>query len=186
MKKEKARMKNINFIAVVFFVLFSVVYLVNEKYHLFGQHNSDTTVLVVSVHDGDTVSVILNKKQEKVRLTGIDAPEMAQEPWGREAKKHLETLLNAAIWKVRLEYDIENKDRYGRILAYLWTDDRKFINLMMIKSGYAMLYTFPPNVKYVNELRAAQKEAREGKLGIWSEEGLKERPGDYRKEHPRL
>lgn len=60
------------------------------------------------------------------------------------------------------------------------------INLLMLKNGYAMLFTFPPNVKYVNEFRAAQREARDGRLGIWSEEGLKERPGDYRRQHPRI
>jgi len=60
------------------------------------------------------------------------------------------------------------------------------INLLMLKNGYAMLYTFPPNVKYVNELQDAQREARDKRRGIWSEKGLKERPGDYRKEHPRM
>ena len=56
----------------------------------------------------------------------------------------------------------------------------------MVKNGYAMLFTIPPNVRYAAELRAAQREAREKRLGIWSSEGLRERPGDYRREHPRM
>ena len=87
---------------------------------------------------------------------------------------------------MKLEYDVEKRDKYGRILAYLRTSDGKLINLLMVKNGYAMLYTVPPNVKYVRDLKAAQEEARQAKLGIWSEEGLKERPKDYRMEHPRM
>jgi micrococcal nuclease len=60
------------------------------------------------------------------------------------------------------------------------------VNLLMVKSGNAVLFTFPPNVKYTGELSAAQREAREKRLGIWSEKGLKELPGDYRKKHPRI
>jgi endonuclease YncB( thermonuclease family) len=56
----------------------------------------------------------------------------------------------------------------------------------MVRSGDATLFTFPPNVKHADELRTAQREARDRKAGIWAEKGLKERPGDYRKSHPRL
>jgi micrococcal nuclease len=57
---------------------------------------------------------------------------------------------------------------------------------MMIKGGYALLYTIPPNVKHAEEFSKAQAEARDKRLGIWSEEGLRERPRDYRREHPRI
>jgi endonuclease YncB( thermonuclease family) len=60
------------------------------------------------------------------------------------------------------------------------------INLLMVKSGYAMLFTFPPNVRHADELQTAQREAMAGRAGIWAQKGLKERPGDYRKAHPRL
>jgi micrococcal nuclease len=56
----------------------------------------------------------------------------------------------------------------------------------MVKNGQAVLYTFPPNVKYVNDLKAAQAEARNKRLGIWSGEGLKETPRDYKRTHPRM
>jgi micrococcal nuclease len=178
--------KKMNLIAILSFMLISIFYLIHEKYPVVKQDKKDTLVPVIAVHDGDTVSVILERRQEKVRLIGIDAPEIGQRPWGEKAKEHLKALLSSSGWKVKIEFDVEKRDKYGRILAYLRTSDGKLINLLMIKSGHAMLFTFPPNIKFVNELRVAQREARERKLGIWSEEGLKEKPVDYRKEHPRI
>lgn len=178
--------KKMNLIAILFFMLTCIFYLIHEKYPIAKLHEKDTLVPVVAVHDGDTVSVIFNKRHEKVRLIGIDAPEIGQKPWGEKAKEYLEALLKSSGWKVKLEFDVDKRDKYGRILAYLRTSDGKLINLLMVESGHAMLFTFPPNVKYVDELRAAQREARGRRLGIWSEKGLKEKPVDYRKEHPRI
>jgi micrococcal nuclease len=178
--------KNMKFMSILFFMAAAIFYLVHEKNPLPAEQKSSAFVPVVEVHDGDTVSVTVDQKREKVRLVGIDAPEMGQKPWGEKAKKYLETLLSSSGWKVKLEYDVEKKDKYGRILAYLWTTEGEMINLLMLKKGYATLFTFPPNVKHVNEFRAAQRTARDGRLGIWSEQGLKERPGDYRRQHPRI
>lgn len=179
--------KTMKFGALLLFFISTIVYFIYDKYPPAAQRSKDTSVVsVVEVHDGDTVSVIINRKKEKVRLIGIDAPEIGQRPWGEKAKKYLETLLSLSGWKVTLEFDVEQRDKYGRILAYLRTDHGEIINLLMLKHGYAMLYTVPPNVKYVNELQDAQKEAREKRRGIWSEKGLKEKPEDYRKEHPRM
>ena len=179
--------KTMKFGALLFFVISTIVYFISEKYFPEAKRIKDTSVVsVVEVHDGDTVSVIINKKKERVRLIGIDAPEMGQRPWGEKAKKYLETLLSLSGWKVTLELDVEQRDKYDRILAYLRTTNGEMINLLMLKNGYAMLYTVPPNVKYVNELRDAQREARDKRIGIWVEKGLKEKPEDYRKEHPRM
>jgi micrococcal nuclease len=65
------------------------------------------------------------------------------------------------------------------------TLDNKLINLEMVRNGYAVLYTFPPNVKYVEQLREGQRYTREGRLGIWGSDGLKEMPREYRREHQR-
>jgi micrococcal nuclease len=182
MQRKQTKLKTVNLISILFFISTAVFYLAYEKYPF---ARNGTGIRVSAVHDGDTVSVILHNTEKKVRLIGIDAPELAQKPWGEEAKKYLESLLTANNWEVTLEYDVEQNDQYGRILAYLWTEDGKFINLMMVRNGYAMLYTVSPNAKHAGELKAAQKEARDGRHGIWSMEGLKERPEDYRKEHPR-
>lgn len=179
--------KSTNLIAVIFFLVAATVYLINEKYSTaVKQDLKDAFVTVVEVNDGDTVTVLLDKRREKVRLLGIDAPELGQRPWGDKAKEYLEAVVGASGWEVKLELDVEKRDQYNRILAYLRTKDGELVNLLMLKEGYAMLYTFPPNVKYAVELRSAQKAARDKGLGIWSTKGLKERPGDYRKEHPRI
>lgn len=143
-----------------------------------------TVAKVLRVHDGDTVSVILHGKREKVRLIGIDAPELDQRPWGRRAARHLEKLLSTSKWSVSLEFDIERRDKHGRLLSYLWTFDRRLINLEMLKDGYAVLFTLPPNIKYVNELKKAQQEAKRRGLGIWGKNGLREMPGEYKKKKP--
>ncbi len=186
MNKKRTKLAGVNLISVIIFILATGFYLINEKYDVLGSQKDKGFVAVITVHDGDTVSVIIDKKREKVRLIGIDAPEIGQKPWGEEARNFLEGLLKSSDWKVRLEYDVDRRDKYGRILAYLWTADGKMINLLMAKNGYAMLFTFPPNIKYVNELRAAQQEASNKRAGIWREKGLKERPEDYRRAHPRL
>jgi len=142
------------------------------------------SVRVVRVHDGDTVSVVIGQKTEKVRLLGIDAPEMGQRPWGGKAKRHLEELLSRNGWIVSLEFDVRKRDKYGRLLAYLWGKDDRLINLGMVEDGYAVLFTLPPNVKYADELRNGQRLAREKGLGIWGKDGLKEMPLDYKKAHP--
>lgn len=142
-------------------------------------------VRVIKVHDGDTVSVILNGRKEKVRLIGIDAPEIKQRPWGTRARKHLEKMLTASNRTVILEFDVERRDKYGRLLCYVYSTDKNMINLQMLKHGYAVLLTISPNVRHVDEFRKAQHNAREQKLGIWGSSGLKETPSEFRKKHPR-
>jgi micrococcal nuclease len=185
MIRKKTKLRNINLISVVLFLFAAAFYLVLEQPLLSEKQVGHGFVPVVEVYDGDTLGVIINNKREKVRLTGIDAPETGQVPWGARAKHYLQTLVSEAGRQVKLEFDVEQRDRYGRILANLITPDGKHINLLMVKNGYAVLYTVPPNVRYASELAAAQTEAREKKIGIWSDQGLKERPYDYRRTHPR-
>lgn len=129
--------------------------------------------------------MLVGRRKERVRLIGIDAPELAQKPWGMKAKKHLEEILDKAGRTVTLEFDIDRRDKYGRLLGYLWTPDGRLINLLMVKDGYATLFTFPPNVKHVKVLRDGQNYARERGLGVWGRDGLREAPRDYRRSHPR-
>jgi micrococcal nuclease len=140
---------------------------------------------VLKVHDGDTVTIDISGRKEKIRLIGIDTPEMGQRPWGKKARDHIEGILSNYGGNVSLESDVEKRDRYGRLLAYLWTEDGRLINRMMVEDGYAVLLTIPPNVKHVEELKDAQRKAREGGLGIWGDGGLKESPVSYRKRQSR-
>ncbi len=142
-------------------------------------------IRVKRVSDGDTISVDFGRRVEKVRLTGIDAPELGQRPWGRRAQEHLQEIISSSSWNVVLEFDVVKRDKHERLLAYVRTADGRLINELMVRDGYAALFTFPPNVKYADLLSRAQSEARDKKLGIWGKNGLSQQPGDYRKKHPR-
>lgn len=160
-------------------------------FSLYGRYQAETKfkteyLKVIEVNDGDTITVLLEGKRERVRLIGIDAPELQQGPWGQRAKRHLQELLTTSQGTAYLEFDIEKRDIYGRFLSYVWTTDRRMINVQMLKDGYAMLFTVPPNIRYVDEFKKAQDEARSKDLGIWGEGGLRETPRKYRKQHPRL
>ena len=137
------------------------------------------------MHDGDTVTLMINGRMRKTRLIGIDAPEMNQRPWGRKAKEHLIDILNHTGWLVTVEPDEVNQDKYGRVLAYLWTSNNELINERMVRDGYAVLFTIRPNVRYRAALSRAQKLAQQEMKGIWGPNGLKEAPVKYREKHPR-
>ncbi|MDH4231144.1 MAG: thermonuclease family protein [Nitrospirota bacterium] len=145
---------------------------------------SGNTVWVEKIYDGDTIGGVVDSRFEKIRLIGIDTPEMEQRPWGRKARKCLKSLLAATDAKILLEYDVERRDKYGRILGYIWMRDGRLINEELLKEGFAVLLTIPPNVKYEKRFRVAQRRARESKTGIWGKDGLQESPYEYRKEHP--
>lgn len=129
-------------------------------------------VNIVRVIDGDTF-VIFNTygSEEKIRLIGVNAPESRnsgkkkKEEFGEESKKFLTNLLKNA--KVRLEFDVQRVDRYGRTLAYVYLENGTFLNEYLVKTGYAQVATFPPNVKYKELFIEAQRYARENKTGLW-------------------
>jgi len=150
-----------------------------------GKKKDDRSIFVEKIADGDSIEAVIRGTRQQIRLIGIDAPELGQRPWGKKAKKYLEELVAASGWELGIEYDVEKRDQYNRVLAYLWTRDGRLISEEMLRSGLAVLYTFPPNVKYVDRMRAAQVIARENKTGIWGKSGLRQMPSDYRKEHPR-
>lgn len=122
---------------------------------------------VTKVYDGDTV---LLSNGEKIRLLGINAPEVegrrkAGQPGGEEAKQWLKKLLDKK--KVRKEQDIDKKDKYHRVLAHLFTKDDTHINLELVQHGLASVNIHPPNLKYADKLFKAEQSAEHSKLGIW-------------------
>lgn len=124
-------------------IAITLIILLGVYYKSLAWTDSSGTVSVVRVHDGDTVSVVFKGKRQKLRLIGIDAPEMGQEPWGLRAKRHLKKILKSSGYKVRLGFDIERTDKYGRLLGYLWTEDGSMVNTKMIRDGYGK-YSFKP------------------------------------------
>jgi len=116
--------------------------------------------------DGDTIVLSNN---ERVRYIGIDTPEIHHpkkgvERMGKEAAEFNRKLVESK--RARLEFDIEKRDKYGRLLAYVYVNDL-FINAELVKQGYAQAYTFPPNIKYVDLFLRLQQEARENNRGLW-------------------
>jgi len=122
--------------------------------------NIANTNIVDYIVDGDTVEL---RGGERVRLIGINTPEIGQ-PHSAEAKRKLRELIEGK--EVTLEKDITDKDQYGRLLRYIWLDDL-FVNLEIVRQGYANAYTYPPDVKYQDQILVAEKEARERQIGLW-------------------
>ncbi|MBK8663373.1 MAG: thermonuclease family protein [Ignavibacteriales bacterium] len=139
---------------------------------------------VEKITDGDTFSVIFNGRKEKIRLIGIDTPEsrrndrskkqgkeetLDQEEivaMGKEAKAFIARQIQKGD-RVKLEFDVQERDKYGRFLCYVYLEDGRMLNEIMIGEGYAYPLTIAPNVKYESKFRAAFVEARENSRGLW-------------------
>lgn len=146
----------------------------------FAKNQNYANILVSSVVDGDTLRL---ENGERVRLIGIDTPEMHEssklyrdasrakqdaatiQALGRRAYEFTRSLIEGK--RVRLEFDLEKKDRYGRLLAYVYLKDGTFVNAEVVREGYANLMTYPPNVKYADLFLRFYREARENKRGLW-------------------
>lgn len=139
---------------------------------------------VISVVDGDTLKVRYKGIEEGVRLIGIDAPESrpnkkarndAQRSgedlktitaMGKEATNYAKSLVKPGD-TLKMEFDVQKRDKYGRLLAYVYLSDGKMFNEEIVKAGYANLMTIPPNVKYQERFLMAYREARENNRGLW-------------------
>jgi micrococcal nuclease len=126
--------------------------------------------------DGDTIEC---RRIGRVRLIGMDTPEASQEPYAEMATEALWSLFeNATI--VGLEPHVELRDRYGRMLAYVWADGL-LVNWALVRQGWAVVLTYPPNVQYVDWFTTAQHLAREEGVGLWGIGGFDCLPRDRRR-----
>lgn len=132
--------------------------------------------VVASIADGDTFRCT---GAGRVRLLLIDAPERGQGVSNRLATAGLRSLI-APGDRVLLELDVEERDRYGRTLAYVYRADGVMVNEAMARRGLVDLITYPPNVKHVERIRSAVADARRDKLGLWATEAFACPPRDYR------
>jgi len=147
-----------------------------------GRSFNYTNILVKRVVDGDTLVL---ESGERVRLIGIDTPEMHDsdklsrdskrsqqstseiKEMGRKSYEFTRKLVEGKT--VSLEFDVERYDRYKRLLAYVYLKDGTFINAEIVKEGYASLMTYPPNVKYSDLFLKLYRQARENKRGLWKD-----------------
>lgn len=155
----------------ILFVLLTL--LTTVSCHQSARNVSDDYYAVTRVVDGDTFWVDDgSEKGLKVRLIGVDAPETRKSArkevgfYGDESKEYLTRLLSDN--EVKLEYDVDRKDRYGRTLAYAYLPDGTFVNAALVKQGYATVLTVPPNVQHADAFVKHQQQARKKGLGLWS------------------
>ena len=142
-------------------------------------------IQVERVVSGQTLQVMGLREQpsliSEVRLTGISAPSTRQRPWGEASKQRLMELIENKSSPVRLEFDVEAKDEYGRTLAYVWKD-KMLINEQLIKEGHALFRTRSPNHKYDLRLERAQHWSRLMGKGIWNpEDPMRLSPSEFRR-----
>lgn len=139
-------------------------------------------VLVERVIDGDTFDARDGDRRVRVRLIGIDTPELhdsakrqaqIRRGWDAAVIARLARAAHAAARRlldgrrVRLEFDVERRDRYGRLLAYVWQDDL-LVNAELLRQGHARRLTIPPNVRYADRFGRLEAEARAGRRGLWA------------------
>ena len=127
---------------------------------------------VSKVVDGDTFYAFSEGNKKKFRIIGVDTPEFSyfgkpEEPYAKEAKNFLKELIEHKF--VLLSYDIQPLDKYGRSLVYVYLQDSTFVNAELMKHGWAITMTIPPNVSHADLFLELQKSARRAKRGIWQD-----------------
>jgi endonuclease YncB( thermonuclease family) len=130
-------------------------------------HTGHSYYQIKKIYDGDT---ILLSNGQKVRFLGINTPEVegrykSAQAGGEAAKQWLKNRLHGQ--QVRLDHDVEKQDKYGRLLAHIFTKDGQHINLELIEQGLATVSIFPPNMKYTRDLIKAEQHAEQEQVGLW-------------------
>lgn len=144
--------------------LFIYNYILNDDIKLKGPYQ------VVRVVDGDTIILDIDGVDERVRLIGIDTPESTHPnsdknvPYGIVASDFTKSMLEDK--QVQIELDVQERDQYSRLLAYVYYDG-EMLNKILVQEGHAVVTTYPPNVKYVNNFRVLQEKARKEGKGLW-------------------
>ncbi|MFN8130038.1 MAG: thermonuclease family protein [Solirubrobacteraceae bacterium] len=135
--------------------------------------NATLTGEVVKITDGDTIKVRLDSgRTERVRYIGMDTPETKKpgtpvQCFGRAATAANTRLVERR--RVRLQLDTETRDRYGRLLAYVYRQpDAAFVNAILVRDGFAVPLTIPPNVAHADEFARLARAARASGRGLWS------------------
>ncbi len=146
--------------------------------------HAQQTTTVVRIVDGDTLKVRYWGKDESIRLIGIDTPESRVNKkakrdakrsgqdiktitaMGKRATEYVESLVRSGDL-ITIEFDVQQRDRYDRLLGYVYLSNGKMLNEEIVKAGYATVMTIPPNVKYQDRFLRAYREAKERKRGLW-------------------
>ena len=133
--------------------------------------HADETAVVTRVVDGDTIVVAIGAREEKVRLIGVDTPETVDprkpvEFYGKEAADFTESMAGGKVVRLQPDRDCSNRDKYGRLLRYVWFDEKTLLNVEIIAQGYGFAYVKYPFSR-MEEFRELEGEARESERGLW-------------------
>ncbi|HEY4715600.1 MAG TPA: thermonuclease family protein, partial [bacterium] len=165
-------MKRSRLVLLISLIVVSILTLRTLKKLNFAENLTGHTAAVKHIIDGDTIVIDYQGRKEKARLIGINTPEIHHpekgiEPYGYEAKRFVEGILKAGD-TIRIEFDIQLRDKYGRLLAYVYLADGRFLNALLVENGYAQVMTIPPNVRYQELFLKLQRVARDNKRGLWN------------------
>ena len=132
------------------------------------QPGADSDATVVRVIDGDTVEVRIGLGRARIRLVSVDTPEVRDpvECFGEEASNRTKELLHPGT-KVRLERDVTDRDRFGRLLRYVFLPDGRLLSAVLVAEGYAEVVFYPPDRRHLEDLMEAEQIAREDGRGLW-------------------
>lgn len=145
----------------------------NRKENIPATNSQNDFYKVAKVVDGDTIAVDISEKIETVRLIGIDAPEVVGksktvECLGKLASNKAKEILTGKSVKLEADQSQGERDKYGRLLRYIFLENGTDFNKMMVKEGFAKEYTYKIPYKYQSPFKKAEKEAKEKKMGLWS------------------
>ena len=126
---------------------------------------------VTNIVDGDTIDATLNGRTVRIRLLGVDTPESVHpsrpvECFGREASRFLKELLDGQTVLLESDASQGDRDRYNRLLRFVWLPDGRLVNYEIIAQGYGFEYTFNLPYRYQDQFKAAQRAAREAQVGL--------------------
>ncbi len=146
--------------------------------------NAQQKTTVTRIIDGDIIQALYGGVEKRIRLIGIDTPasrvnrkakkyaNMSEHDlktiieMGKKAKAYVDGLVKRGDL-ITIEFDVQERDKYGRLLGYVYLSNGKMLNEEIVKSGYAIIMTIPPNVKYKDRFLKAYQEAEEDKRGLW-------------------
>ncbi len=164
LKKESKKTKN-PYLIILVLIIGAIPFILSY----FGGVDN---IYVSDIVDGDTIKVIYEGQEESLRLIGIDTPEtkhpsIGEEPFGEEAYEFSQKKIIESGYTVRLKFDEEERDKYGRLLAYVYLDDDTMLNNELVLEGLASVSTYPPNEMYEGLFMASELEAQIKGLNIW-------------------
>jgi micrococcal nuclease len=166
-QKKKLQKAIISFVIAVIAIYFGIDESSNGSS---SSANIEGEYQVVRVVDGDTLIILIDNVEERVRLIGIDTPESVHPdnkknvPYGDIASDYTKSLVEDKA--VELELDVQERDQYGRVLAYVYYKGT-MLNKTLLEKGHATVATYPPNVKYVDDFKTLEEEAKSNNRGLW-------------------